>query len=231
MTSRGVGADRATSFLPFADGMVAAAALGELAAATPEVDAGSVAILAVFAGIAAAVLARASYLSGVADFFYSGVGLLACVPVTIDFVRGGPCDTASAGLRYSMFALLLALAAVGVFAGVVRLGFSVKFGLRWFGALEILTVATSAGIEPLAHSPVPIAVIIAFALPLGFAAAVRPGTTLDGVNSLIAAGAIVLAVLLPTCGAESNANGLVLVLVFTATFFVASAIGRRIRTR
>lgn len=223
--------DRPSALLPFADGMVAAAALGELAAGASDVDPGSVAILAVFAGIAAAVFTRASYLSRVADVFYTGIGVLACVPVAAAFLRGTPCDSTPAALRYGVFLLLLVLAALGFFAGVTVLGFSPRFGLRWFGALELLTAATTFGTGELPRSPLPLIVLIALAMALGGAAAIRPGTVVDGGASLLAAGAILAAVLAPSCDSGPTANGLVLVLVFTATFFTVAAIARGVRTR
>jgi hypothetical protein len=218
-------------FVPFADGLVAAAAFGELASASSGVDPGSIAVFAVFVGIAAAVLARASYLTPVAGFFYSAVGVLACIPVAAEFLRGTPCDAAPAVLRYAVFALLLVLAGLGFFAAVVTGGIAPKFGLRWFGAVELLTAATSPfGIDALPN-PVPVSVMILIAMPLGWFAAHRSRAVLDGGTSALAAVAILIAAFAPQCGDRANTNGIVMVSVFVATFAGASAIGASTRTR
>ncbi|MEV4154917.1 hypothetical protein AB0J48_18025 [Nocardia salmonicida] len=217
--------------VPFADGLVAAAAFGELASSSSEVDSSSIAVFAVFVGIAAAVFARASYLMPVGDFFYSAVGVLACIPVAAEFLRGTPCDTAPAALRYSVFALLLVLAGLGFFAAVVTGGIAPKFGLRWFGAVELLTAATSPfGIDALPN-PVPLSVMILIAMPLGWFAAHRTKAVLDGGTSALAAVAILIAAFAPQCGDNANTKGIVMVLVFMATFAGASAIGAGTRTR
>ncbi|WP_410876056.1 hypothetical protein [Nocardia sp. A7] len=218
-------------FLPFADGLVAAAAIGELAATSPGIDGGSIAVFAVFVGIAAALFARARYLAPVADFFYSAVGLLACIPVAAEFLRGTSCDSAPAALRYAVFALLSVLAGLGFFAAVVTTGIAPKFGLRWFGAVELLTAATSPfGIDAL-PDPVPLSVLILLAMPLGWLAARRSNAVLDGGTSALAAVAILVAAFAPRCEDSANTNGIVMVMVFGATFAVASAIGVSTRTR
>ncbi|KAF0845269.1 hypothetical protein [Nocardia caishijiensis] len=229
MTARDSGP--AHPFVPFADGLVAAAALGELAATSPGVDGGSIAVFAVFVGIAAAVFGRARYLAPVAGFFYSAIGLLACIPVVAEFLRGTPCDTAPPALRYAIFALLTVLAGLGMFAAVVTTGIAPKFGLRWFGAVELLTAATSPfGIDAL-PDPVPLSTMILLAMPLGWLAARRSDAVLDGGTSALAAVAILVAAFAPQCADSADTDGIVMVLVFGATFAVASAIGASVRTR
>lgn len=221
----------ASPFHPLVDGVVAAVALGELAAMSPGIDSGSVAVFAVFVGIAAAVLARAHYLAPIADIFYSAIGVIACIPAAAEFLRGAACDTTPTGLRYAIFALLAVLAGLGVFAAAVSTGVAPKFGLRWFGAIELLTAASAPwGTEKSPHY-VLLSAMILLAMPLGWLAARRSEAVLDGATSALAAAAILLAAFAPRCAEAADTDGIVLVVVFGVTFAAATAIGARIRTR
>ncbi|MGW4365729.1 hypothetical protein ACWEKT_08790 [Nocardia takedensis] len=222
--------DTPSRLVPFADGMVAAVAFGQMASTAPGVDTASVAIFAVFVGIAAAVLARASYLSTVADLFYSTVGLLACLSASAEFLRGTACDTAPDALRYAVFALLLVLAGMGAFAAVTSGQFTLKFGLRWFGAIELVTAATAWGTAG-SGGPAALGLLTLMAMPLGLLAVWQPRFVFDGLLSALAAVAIVLAAFAPRCGADADTDGIVLIFVFGATFLVLSAIGASVRTR
>ena len=215
---------------PFVEGLVAAAAFGALTSGSGSTSSGVV-MVAVGMGIAAAVFAAGGdWLRPVASVLYSGLGIIAFVPGALTFARGGACGQGVPGpLRWSVLALLIAVAAITFAAGIFTLRRPPRpaIGLALFGALQILVTAATF-ITGSATSPemIALAMMVPGAFALGWFAVTATDAVLAVAGAAIAMQSIYAASTDTMCG-TGNATGIVVILLYGATYFAARAVTSR----
>lgn len=213
---------------PFVEGLVGAAAFGAMVSTAGFVDSGTV-MVAIGMGIAAAVFAMGGlWLRPVAAILYSGLGVVAFIPGVAAFLRGGVCGHgAPVALRITALVLLVSVALITFAAGILTLRrppHASAIGLSLFGALQILmsavTFLTGSGtsIEMLA-----LAVMVPGAFALGWFVVKATNAVLGVGGAAFAMQSIYAAATDTVCG-SANASGIVMILLYCATYFAARAV-------
>jgi hypothetical protein len=208
-------------------GLIGAVALAQLAS-TGNASLNGVVAVAIGMGIAAAVFAAAGeWLSSLARWFYSALGLVAAVPAVVAFVRSNGCLHGPPPLLRFLAVLLLAAVAGLTFAASFlmsrRLPASAT-GLALYGSLQILIAAATfiAGNESSGNLLALTAMVVGAAL-LGWFV-VKHGEAVLGVAG-VAFGmqSIYAAAAGGGCGG-TNYSGAVLLIVFCGAYFATRAV-------
>lgn len=215
------------TFGPFVQGLIGAVAFAQLAFAGDARLNGIVAV-AIGMGIAAAVFAAAGvWLSTLARWFYSTLGLVAAVPAVLTFVRSNGCLQGPPPLlRFLAVLLLTAVAGLMFAAGFLisrRLPTSAT-GLALFGSVQILIgAATFIAGNGLSGNLIALAAMVVGAAPLGWLLVRHSEAVLGVAGVAFGMQSIYAAAAGGGCGG-TNYSGAVLLVVFCAGYFATRAV-------
>lgn len=214
------------TFGAFVQGLMGAVALAGLSSTSGGSVDGAVSV-AIGMGIAGAVFAAAGdWLSRVAGWFYSLLGIVAFVPAAVAFVRSNGClPGPPPPLRFAAVLLLVAVSGAMYIARFVmrRQSFHSATGLAAFGALQILVAASTFIAGDSSVNLGALALMIAGASLLGWLVAAASDAVLGVAGVAFGMQSIYGAAVDRGCGG-ANYSGVVLIVVFCGAYFAARAV-------